>query len=306
MFKTIKINREKVKPITVSQFDSSKVKGANLFPEPYSNIFLLAKKKSGKTSVINKIVQKCTDKNTKFVIFCSTVHRDATWKHITKYLKDRGNDVQLYTSIKEEGQDMLADILKELKEKSQQEALEQEKEAEKQDEQPVERPDLEHIKIYDSENEEEPNENKKPRKPKKLSCEMMFILDDLGESTRASSVAELITTNRHYKAKVVISAQYPNFILPNVIKNLDYLLIFGKNKIDKIKYIHAQVDMSISFPTLVKLYKDATAQKYNFLWVETASENMRKNFNEQYDVDDQEDDESVSKDRKYLIDNDIL
>lgn len=287
MFTTVKINKTKVHPVKVDKVPLDKIKGSELFPEIYANIFLLAKKKSGKTSVINTIVQKCTDKLTKFYIFSSTVHRDATWKHIIKFLKDRGNEVQTYTSIQEQGCDMLKDILQELKEESERqekEAEEAEKKAQAQGQAPAYVYDPLAIKLYDSENEDEPHPDRPPRKPKKMSCEMMFILDDLGEGTRCSSVAELITTNRHYKAKCIISSQYPNFILPNVIKNLDYLLIFGKNKIDKMKYLHTQVDMSIDFDKFVKLYEDATAQKYNFLWMETATEEFRKNFSLQYQV----------------------
>ena len=40
-----KINNETVKPIQVPIVDPDKIKGYDLFPELYSNIFLLAKKK---------------------------------------------------------------------------------------------------------------------------------------------------------------------------------------------------------------------------------------------------------------------
>jgi hypothetical protein len=49
-----KINHEKVSAISVPIIDKSKIKSSELFEELYRNIFLLAKKKSGKTSTILK------------------------------------------------------------------------------------------------------------------------------------------------------------------------------------------------------------------------------------------------------------
>jgi hypothetical protein len=279
--KTIKINKEKVHPIQVEQLDKSKIKGSNLFPEIYANVFLLAKKKSGKTSVINKIIKSCSDRHTKFIIFCSTIHRDPTWKSITKFLKDRGNELQIYTSIKEQGQDMLEDILKELEDESMQQEHAEE-EALNQETQVLERFVMPALKIYDSENEEEPNPNRKPRMPSKKSAEMFFIFDDLSSQMRLPSLSKLIKTNRHYKSKVIISSQYSNDLQPEVIKNLDYLLLFGRNKIEKLQHLHQTVDMSLEFDKFLEVYRDATSVPYSFLWFETSSEECRKGFNQKY------------------------
>ena len=83
-----KINKEIVTPIDVPKVDKSKIKGFELFDELYANIFLLAKKKSGKTSTIFKILQKCSNKKTNIIIFSSTVHKDPNWLAIVKYFEE--------------------------------------------------------------------------------------------------------------------------------------------------------------------------------------------------------------------------
>lgn len=72
-----------------------------VFPELYGNIFLVARKKSGKTSVIWKILKSCSNKDTNIVLFASTLHKDPNLIHIIKYFKKKGNHVEAYTSIKE-------------------------------------------------------------------------------------------------------------------------------------------------------------------------------------------------------------
>ncbi len=43
-----KINKEIVIPINIPKIETSKIKGYDLFEELYTNIYILAKKKSGK------------------------------------------------------------------------------------------------------------------------------------------------------------------------------------------------------------------------------------------------------------------
>ena len=49
---------------------------------------------------------------------------------------------------------------------------------------------------------------RKPRKPKRLAPEYVFIFDDLGSDLRHASITQLFKTSRHYKAKVIVSSQY--------------------------------------------------------------------------------------------------
>ena len=53
------INKEVVKPIPKTNNNDQIVKGKDLFHLLYANIFICAKKNSGKSTVISKIIKSC-------------------------------------------------------------------------------------------------------------------------------------------------------------------------------------------------------------------------------------------------------
>ena len=85
-----------------------------MFEEVYANIFLLARKKSGKTTVMYNVLKKCCDKDTRVVIFSATYKKDANMKAIVKYFKKKGNQIETYSSIFEGKLNILDGILDEL------------------------------------------------------------------------------------------------------------------------------------------------------------------------------------------------
>ena len=100
--KITSINDFQVGKLRVPHVDKSRVKGNKLFDEIYSNINLVARKRSGKTNLIYNILKKCSDKNTQIHIFCSTCLKDRAWVQIIKFLESRGNPVITHTSIVDE------------------------------------------------------------------------------------------------------------------------------------------------------------------------------------------------------------
>ena len=84
MIKIKKINTEIVKPIPIHCIPHDKIKGYCIFPDLYCNIFLVARKKSGKTSAIFKILKECIGKHTKVYLFASTIHKDDNLIHIVR------------------------------------------------------------------------------------------------------------------------------------------------------------------------------------------------------------------------------
>jgi len=255
-----KINQEKVKPIPLEVIPKDKIKGSCLFENIYANIFIVARKKSGKTSVIFKIIKSCTGKKTKFFIFSSTIHKDATWIHIVKFLRKRNNEVHTYTSIKEGGNDELFEILKSLQVED------------KEEEKP--KPNL----LFPQE------KDKKDKKENKISAEHLFIFDDIGSELALASVTELLKTNRHYLSKCIISSQHVNDLKPAARKQIDYWLLFKGHKEEKLEIIYKDADINIPFELFHQLYLDATKEKYNFLYIDTNDMSFRKNFNMQYNL----------------------
>ncbi len=79
MIRIKKISKHNVKPIPVPSVEPDKIKGYDLIPDLYCAIFICAKKKSGKTNTIFKILKECTGKNTHLYVVSSTVFNDHNW-----------------------------------------------------------------------------------------------------------------------------------------------------------------------------------------------------------------------------------
>ena len=94
------INNQLVRPIPIPNEDKRPIKGYDICKEIYSNIFICAKKKSGKTSALFKILKECSNKHTVIVVFCSTLYKDSTWVEICKFFQKKGYDLRLFTSIR--------------------------------------------------------------------------------------------------------------------------------------------------------------------------------------------------------------
>jgi phosphoribosylformylglycinamidine (FGAM) synthase PurS component len=257
------INKEVVTPIDIPKLDKTRIKGYELFEELYANIFLLAKKKSGKTSTIYKILQKCSNKQTNIIIFSSTVHKDANWLAIVKYFEEHDIHIETYTSIfDDDGENLIQHLLNDL-------GLEDKKEVKKSKRKSI---------LFDDNNSEEVH-----YKPKKIAPELIIVFDDMSSELQNKYIGVLLKQNRHYKAKVIISSQYYNDITKQTRQNLDYLLMFGKIPIEKLEdVIYPELDLTIPFPIFFKLYLNATKEKYNFLYNDLREEILRKNFNKQY------------------------
>lgn len=258
--KTKKINNFKVKPLVIAGGSGLKVKGAELFPEPYGNIALIARKMSGKTSVVFNILKKCAMKDTTIVVFASTWEKDKTWLAIRKWCKAHDIPIVGYTGLRTEEGDHLGDLLKEMKTS--------EKKEDSDDEDEPQEP------IHYSDGEEE----EKAKKPKYEPLDYLIIMDDLGATMRDKDFATLLKTNRHYKSKVLVSTQYAKDIMPDQRKQIDTWLLFGKIRADILHTIYEDADFPISEEQFMKLYGFATAEQYSFLYADVRRDEYRKNF----------------------------
>src|SRR5690349_11275763 len=80
-----KLNNVKIEPLQQKGAGVKPAKGAALFAEPYANIAIMAKKKSGKTTVVKTIIQHCATKETQVLVFCSSFHKDKNWLAIQEW-----------------------------------------------------------------------------------------------------------------------------------------------------------------------------------------------------------------------------
>jgi hypothetical protein len=266
-----RLNNEIVKPIKIASSDNNKpIKGYDVIPELYSNIFLMAKKKSGKTTILYNLIRKCADKKTKVIIFCSTLYKDASYKNIRDYLDRHHIEWEGHTSLNDDGNDKLEDLVQKLQNDAPKEEEKQDKKGKKKE-----------CIIYCNDDEEEDNEEPKS---KYRTPEYMIILDDLSTELKSTSLVSLLKKNRHFKSKIIISSQYWNDLLPSSRKQMDNILIFKSIPDNKLKEIYHDANLSISYPIFLKLYRNATKEPYSFLYIDCNENTFRKNFNYQYDI----------------------
>jgi hypothetical protein len=272
MIKETKLNNVTVKPIVdCNPPDITKIKGYKLIPSNYWILFLCSKKKSGKTSLINELCKKCTDKRTVFWIFCGTYKIDTSWIAIIKMLEERGNQVNTFDTIQEGKENVLDTILDGLADESES----------KEEETPPPAPERPNFELF----KQQDGKKKKEYKPKKTASKNMFIFDDISSQLKNPAVARLLKQHRHSGSSVIISSQYLHDIRPESTLQIDYFFAFRSFSIEKLEYIHKVLDLSITFEKFWDMYKYATEQMYNFLYMNVRTEEFRQNFNKKLEFD---------------------
>lgn len=260
-----KLNNEKVEvPALIGCGESRPVKGGALFPELYSNIFLCAKKRSGKTSVIYTMLKRCCGKDTKVIAFVSTLHKDNSWLAIQDMLKKQHIYFEGYTSLfDDKGQDILDTFMK-------------------GEELPPENDDKAvAIGLSIKDNNDKNEEATQERKSKYVAPEFIIIIDDLSNELHTPSVTALLKKNRHLRCRVVLSSQWLNDLVPAARKQCDYVLLFGGHSVPKLEEIYRDVDISVPFETFVQYYQKATHTQFSFLYIDVRGDKFRINFSVQ-------------------------
>ena len=276
------INDKVVKKIFIPEEDTRPVKGGAVCPEVYSNIFLCAKKKSGKTSAVFMLLKECTDRNTVIIVFCSTAFKDANWIQIRKHFEKKGNDIRVFTSIYEDGEDQLNHLIDELNEDAKQKEIEEDEE---EPECAADRCDVIIDRLGKPLYEQEEESEDKPTKPKKSKFqapEYIIVFDDLSTELKSKSLLSLMKKNRHFKTKLIISSQWVHDLLPESRKQLDLWMIFKGFPEKKLQEIYRDCDSGLPFEMFYKIYKKATKHPFSFLFIDTRSDSYRRNFDQQF------------------------
>jgi len=288
--KTSKVNNVKIKPIITDSHPIEKIGAYQLFPEPYCNVGIISKKKSGKTSVLYNCLEKTANKNTHVWLFSSTIHRDDTYKAILEMLDKKKCQVSTFTHFIEDGANILGEIIDELKSINDNGETDEPPVNEKSHYDRIQTTQVCKIKftpINEKSNEQQEKEQErkyikeeKEKKKKTLYPEHIFCFDDLGSDMRNKYLSQLLKTNRHFKSKVFLLGHTLTDLEPSARKQLDYALIFKSFSEEKLKDLYKDVDISIDFEKFVQAYHYATLQPYSFLYISTKTDELRKNFNE--------------------------
>lgn len=272
MITTKKINSVVIKKVPVDKEDDDKrpILGAEMFPEIYANVFLCAKKKSGKSTVIYNILKACTGKHTKVIAFVGTLHKDRTYRKLQKKCEKSGIYFEGHTSLKENGVDLLEQLIDQLSEEYPQEGKGKDK------------PKNPIILCDDSDEDEDEEESK--RKCKYRAPDYIFILDDLSRELKTPMLEAFLKMNRHFKSKVLISNQYLNNMAPESRKQIDYWLVFKGQPQKKLDEIYMDADLAVDHEQFYDVYKEATEKKYSFLYIDTVDNTFRRNFDEEFTI----------------------
>jgi hypothetical protein len=244
-------------------------RGANLFSQPFSNVFLIARKNSGKTTVIAKILQACASKYTVIYVFSASAHRDAIWKKIKEWAKTKRIHIVFYTSLKTGSGSHLGDILADMKDEP-----ESSRESESESE-------TEYVEDHTEMERAVKHKKKKKRASKYTELERIFVLDDLSTELKHPDVAQLLKANRHFKCKVLLSSQHITDLPLESRRQIQYFLCFGSLNDKKMDMIHKSMAIDIDTDDFKALYHQATQEKFNFLYIDVDKVQFRKNFSEQ-------------------------
>ena len=276
--KTRKINDITVNPPRhklLGKLKPEQIKGYDLFPEIYSNIYIVAKKKSGKTTIIYTSLKKIVGKDTKKVLFfVSTIRKDPAYLAMKETLKKKKIEYECYEDLNE-----LKDVV---------DSIDKETNVEDSDEEEEEK-DEEFEKVHIGMGlymlrrkvTHEQEEDKLPTR--KISPEYVFIFDDVSGQLKNKTLVSLMKKNRHFKSKIIISSQYLNDLLPEQRKQLDYMLVLKGQPDKKLEEIHKWIDTRLSFEEFKKIYEYATSRKFSFLYIDIGNDSFRVNFNEEID-----------------------
>jgi hypothetical protein len=248
-----------VKPVAVKKKKERPPLGAALFPDLYCSVYICAGTKSGKTTLINHILEYCIDDRTHVYIYCPTVEIDPTYAYIIERLAARDiKTTAVMHYLDDSDHNVLDDTMKELFKKGEPE---------------------QHgsgrllgkrivggavIEVYHRDTLQPDMPPPKYSAPKNL-----FLFDDLAEDMRAPIVYSLLKVQRHFKAKTLISTQSVKDLMPKAIKQLFYCIVFGGQTDAVLKDLYEALAMrAVTLAQFMQFYRAATAKKYDFLYID--------------------------------------
>jgi hypothetical protein len=288
---TKKINNIKVKAVPVIHPpDTRPVLGEKLFSIVNSNTFFCAKRGSGKTSVIYKAIDKCANMDTKVIAISGSMNNDKSWLAIQRLCEKKKISLTTYTSIwDDEGDNVLEILTNKLKALIEgKETLDSEsgEEEEEEGEETMEGPQFGPpggIDMFGMPTGKSKNGKPKKRRSKYQSPAWLLILDDIPNELKNSYVTAAMKLFRHW-GKIIISSQSVNDLSKSGRNQLDYVILFRGMPVEKLEEIWRACALPITMDQFEAMYNFATSEKYQFLYVDTANNEYRKNFSEMIEI----------------------
>ncbi|MDR3543384.1 MAG: hypothetical protein P4L69_20845 [Desulfosporosinus sp.] len=289
--KTTRINNVQVKTVTARKAkDERPAKGSKLFEELSCNIFLCAKKFSGKTVSEYNIIKNCASKETKIIAYCATIHNDDTWIAIQDYCKEKGIEFEGHTSIFDEDGDNLVEILV----KEWREIMKEEEEGKDEDDrmggQEKGGAELDQRRILSSSGERMvvkstgEKKEKKPKRTKYRPLKYMIIFDDVSIEIGNKWITALVKIHRHFDSKIIFSSQDIIDMAKGARNQMNYVLLFKDMPKERIEKVWKNCALPITFGQLEDMYEVATEKPYSFLYIDCPHNRYRINFSEEIEI----------------------
>jgi len=269
------INDFKVKVFKDPNVTGKPPKNWQQFPTTNISVAFIASRRSGKTIAVGNVLDEMTAKNgdTIVIIFSNTVNK-GVWIPICNMLEKKGIEVVKFTDIVEDKVNHLDEFMRTMK-----------KEDEGDDKIEDEKPPLEKFveQVYgnDNQNEDKP---KKKRPSRYETPAYVLVFDDVSGELHIPAVNVLIKNARNYRCSVIISTQHGLDIRPELRRNLEYAILFGKLPESMLETYHHDMDLNLPLDKFIYLYKLATAKQYDFLHIDKERELYRRNFDFLFDT----------------------
>jgi hypothetical protein len=276
--------------------------GYEAIPMLSCNIFALARKNTGKTTLEYSLLEACADKHTKIYLFAATHNTDPTFLAMKDMLKQKGCRTECFYDTK--GLSVLVQklMLEAAEVASAGEALNVDADPRVRanalltacllKQQTANRNVVKSVP-YESQFPEKdqthgmrpcPNPSKKHAIPK--SPRYIFVFDDVSEELRKPWITELMKIQRHLVSKLIIGTQYYHDLPIGGAMQVDFLMLFKGLGPEKLQMVYDRSDQAVSFTDFVRMYRDATAEPHSFLTYQRGSSSYRRNLSHEYVLGD--------------------
>lgn len=139
------------------------------------------------------------------------------------------------------------------------------------------------LKIYEIDKDGLPDLDKLDK-----TQQTLIVMDDLvGEKNQKPMEQYFLRARKKNASLVYITQSY--YAVPKMIRNnMTYLIIKQISSMKNLTMIAREFDLGLSKDTLTRMYKDATADKQNFLMMDLEGDpkdKFRKGFNDYYELE---------------------
>ena len=274
-----KVNNINILPVITPKYNENNVLGSEYFKNPYASVALIARTCSGKTTVIYRSLEARLKKGmkTRVVIFCPSVHHDRTYKKMIEMVRSKDIEVFAHEHFIDNGSNLILKYLNMEENKTQQSSRK-----------------LPAIMTDDNRKEFAREQSEKiVTKDKYIYPKNFFIFDDLVNEMQHKVVTALLSRIRHWKSSAYVCLHDVVQCKPSALSQFTDVCLFGNLSSERVQRVSEKLGFTFKRDTrkrfyLEDLYDDATEDKYNFLNCDRFNLRYRKNFDQEYIIEDDE------------------